>query len=133
MIESVSEITVRYSETDMMGIVYHANYLTWLEIGRTEMLRECGLPYSEMEEQGILLPVLSININYCKPARYDEVITITTRMNEKPFVKIALEYEIHRGKELLSTASSTHAFMNRDAHPIKTPRFFLDTISKEFA
>ncbi len=133
MIESVSEILVRYSETDMMGIVYHANYLTWLEIGRTEMLRERGLPYNEMEAQGILLPVLSINVNYRKPARYDDRITIITRMPEKPYVKIKLEYEIKRDTELLATASSMHAFMNRDTQPIKTPRFFLDTIGKEFA
>lgn len=132
MIESVSEILVRYSETDMMGIVYHANYLPWLEIGRTEMLRERGLPYSEIEARGVLLPVLSININYRKPARYDETITIITRMPQKPFVKISLEYELKRGDELLATASSAHAFMNREAQAIKTPRFFLDTIAKDF-
>lgn len=129
MIESVSKINVRYSETDAMGIVYHANYLPWLEIGRTQLLKEIGFPYKQLEEDGLLLPVLEINLKYKKPARYDEEITIITRIKEKPFVKIRLEYEVKREEELLVTGSSVHAFMNRNAQPIKAPRHFIDSIS----
>ena len=97
------------------------------------MLREHGVPYSEMEAQGILLPVLEISMKYRRPARYDEEITIITRMHQKPFVKIHLDYEVKKGDELLATAKSMHAFMNRSAQPIKTPRYFLDAISQKFA
>lgn len=128
MIESVSKVTVRYAETDAMGIVYHANYLPWLEISRTQMLKEVGFPYKQLEEDGLLLPVLEINFKYRKPARYDEEITIITRMKKEPLVKIHLEYEVKRGTDLLGTGYSIHAFMNREGRPLKAPKHFIDSL-----
>lgn len=132
MLQCVTDIVVRYAETDMMGIVYHANYLPWLEIGRTQLLRERGLPYKEIEAKGLLLPVLEVNVKYKRPAKYDDTLTIVTRMPEKPFVKIRMEYEVKREDELLATASTVHAFMNRSGQAVKVPGFFLDAMADCF-
>lgn len=132
MIESVSEIQVRYAETDMMGIVYHANYLPWLEIGRTDLLRNKGLPYKEIEERGIFLPVLEVNVKYRRPAKYDDRIAIHTRISEKPYLKIHIDYELKRGDELIATARTVHAFMSKSGQPIKIPAFFKDAMDREF-
>src|SRR5687768_2534532 len=101
MIESRCQVTVRYAETDMMGVVYHGNYLPWFEIGRTTLLKELGLPYRELEESGFRLPVLEVGAKYFRPAVYDDTLTIVTRMKEKPVLRIHLEYEVRRGDELL--------------------------------
>ena len=132
MIESRTQTEVRYSETDMMGIVYHANYLSWLEMGRINLLKEHGLSYRQMEEEGLLLPVLEIQLKFIKPARFEDQIVITTWMRSMPYVKIKLEYEISRGEEILATGHSLHAFMNREARPIKTPKVFLDKMRDSF-
>ena len=132
MITSESTIVVRYAETDMMGIVYHANYLPWLEIGRTQLLKEHGFPYKELEARGLLLPVIEINMKYRRPATYDDTITIKTIMKEKPYVKIHLDYEIFKGDQLIATGYSVHAFMNKNAQPIKAPRDFLDALAQAF-
>jgi len=97
MITSEAQVTVRYAETDMMGVVYHANYLPWLEIGRTTLLREHGLPYRMLEELGYRLPVLEISAKYLRPAVYDDTLTIVTTMREKPLIKLVLDYEVRRG------------------------------------
>lgn len=128
MLECVTDIVVRYAETDMMGIVYHANYLTWLEIGRTQLLRDNGLPYKDIEAQGLYLPVLEVSVKYRRPATYDDPVTIVTRMREKPFVKIHLEYDVKRGEDLLATATSVHAFMNSDGQAVRVPAFFNDAM-----
>ena len=132
MISSESTIVVRYSETDMMGIVYHANYLPWLEIGRIQLLKERGFPYKELEAQGLLLPVIEINMKYRRPATYDDTITIKTIIKDKPFVKIRLEYEVLKGEELIATGHSVHVFMNKQAQPIKAPRRFLEALNHAF-
>ncbi|EDY81266.1 conserved hypothetical protein [Verrucomicrobiia bacterium DG1235] len=132
MIESVSNIQVRYAETDMMGIVYHANYLPWLEIGRTELLRENGLPYKEIEARGVMLPVLEVNVKYKRPAKYDDTVSIHTRISEKPFLKIKIDYELKRGDELLATATTLHAFMNSKGVPVKPPTFFKEALAKHY-
>lgn len=132
MIESVSEIQVRYSETDMMGIVYHANYLPWLEIGRTEMLRKYGLPYTELEAKGYFLPVLEVNLRYKRPAKYDDSIQIHTRMKEEPVIRLKIDYEVTRENELLATGHTTHAFINGEGLPLKPPLFFREAMAKLF-
>jgi len=132
MITSESTIVVRYAETDMMGIVYHANYLPWLEIGRTQLLKEHGFPYKVLEAQGLLLPVIEINMKYRRPATYDDTITIKTIMKEKPSVKIHLDYEIFKDDQLIATGYSIHVFMNKQGQPIKAPRNFLDAIAQAF-
>ncbi len=131
MISSRSAVTVRYAETDMMGIVYHANYLTWFEIGRTAMLKEMGIPYVQLEAEGFRLPVLEVAAKYLRPAVYDDTLTIVTVMRETPVLRIRLEYEVRRGEELLATGSTVHAFVDREGRPVRPPAWVVARM-KEF-
>ena len=124
MITSRASVSVRYAETDMMGVVYHGSYLPWLEIGRTELLKEHGLPYRELEAEGFFLPVVEVSLRYLRPAKYDDTVVITTVLKEKPSLRIRMEYELHRGDELIATASSLHVFIDRAGKPVRPPAAF---------
>lgn len=128
MISSESKIRVRYSETDKMGYLHHANYLNYFEVGRTDFLRNKGMTYKEMEDDGILLPVVSININYKIPAYYDEILTVKTFLKGKPEIKVFFEYEIYNEKsELICTGNSTLVFVDaRSRKPRKAPYYFME-------
>jgi acyl-CoA thioester hydrolase len=121
MLQSRASVTVRYAETDMMGIVYHGSYLPWFEIGRTTLLKEIGLPYRELEAAGFRLPVLEVTAKYLRPAVYDDVLTIVTTLREKPLLRIALDYEVRRGEELLATGRTLHAFVDLRGRPVRPP------------
>ena len=133
MIESRTQIVVRYAETDMMGVVYHGNYLPWFEVGRTTLLKEMGLPYRQLEADGYRLPVLEISAKYLRPAVYDDTITIVTLLREKPLLRIRLEYEVRRGVELLATGWTVHAFIDREGKPVRPPATALAVFGKAFA
>lgn len=99
------EVRVRYSETDQMGVVYHGNYLPYFEIGRVEWLRNKGISYKSLEESGVGLPIVSVTVNYKKPARYDDLLTIKTKFKSQSSVKIEFDCEIWNEQgELLTTA-----------------------------
>jgi acyl-CoA thioester hydrolase len=132
MIQSRTQVTVRYAETDMMGVVYHGNYLPWFEIGRTTLLREQGLPYRQLEEDGFRLPVLEVAVKYLRPAVYDDTVTIVTTLRERPLLRIRLEYEVYRGEELLATGSTVHAFIDRSGRPVRPPATFSETMAALF-
>ncbi|MDT3425179.1 acyl-CoA thioester hydrolase [Paenibacillus forsythiae] len=87
---------VRYQESDQMGVVYHSNYLNWFEIGRTEMLRELGFTYLELENKGVLLPVTSAELRYKRSAKYDDMVVVYTRMTSFTPVRLTYEYEVRR-------------------------------------
>jgi len=133
MIVSRTEIAVRYAETDMMGVVYHANYLAWFEVGRTQLLREIGLVYRDLEAQGYLLPVVEVGAKYFRPALYDDRITIVTTLAEKPLLRIRLDYEVKRGDDLLVTGFTVHGFINKAGEPIRPPAGFKDRMAELFA
>jgi acyl-CoA thioester hydrolase len=120
---------VRYSETDQMGVVYHGNYAQFFELGRTEWLRALGITYKELENQGIMLPVIQLQCNFLKSALYDDVLTIETELVKKPMVKIAFNYKItNQNEELICTGSSVLAFMNmKTGKPLQCPE---DLLSK---
>lgn len=125
------QFRVRYAETDQMGVVYHANYLNWFEIGRTELIRELGYPYRTIEEKGLLLPVVEAEVKFLKPARYDDVVGIYTRVLEKTSVRLHFAYEIRRVNEeaaqaaderqgdLLVTGTTRHVWVNPSWKPIR--------------
>ncbi len=121
LIQSRAKVTVRYAETDMMGVVYHGSYLPWFEIGRTTLLKEMGLSYRQLEADGYRLPVLEVSAKYFRPAVYDDELTIVTTMTEKPLLRIRLEYEVRRGEELLATGMTVHAFIDRAGKPVRPP------------
>ena len=118
------QFRVRYSETDQMGVVYHGNYLDWFEIGRTEYFREEGVLYKDLEAAGILLAVVDIECSYHYPARYDDLVTVITMVEEVKRTKLKFKYEIRNAEtdKLLVTGTSTHAFVNEDFKPISMQR-----------
>jgi acyl-CoA thioester hydrolase len=132
MLTNRSEIQVRYAATDMMGIAYHGSYLPWLEIGRTNALRENGCVYADLEKAGYRLPVLEVNVQYKKPAFYDDVVVIETEMREKPHLRIRLDYKLTRGGELLATAHTVHAFINHQGEPVRPPQMFVEAAKRWF-
>lgn len=133
MITSRISLAVRYAETDMMGVVYHGSYLPWFEVGRTTLLKECGLPYRELEALGYHLPVLEVGLKYLRPARYDDTVTILTTLAEKPLVRIRLDYEVRRGEELLATGFTVHGFISHDGAPVRPPAAFTTRMRELFA
>lgn len=126
MIETSTEVQVRYAETDKMGVVYHGNYFTWFEIGRVRMLDEAGLPYREIEASGYLLPVLEATAQYLRPASFDDRLTIKTFIREMPTVRIKIDYEVWKDDTLLCTGSTRHAFVDENGSPSRPPAHFTE-------
>ncbi len=112
---------VRYAETDAMGIVHHASYVVWMEMGRTEFMRSFGFTYRQLEEMGVLLPVLEISVRYKRAAFYDDELVITTWVEELTRVRIKLAYKIERVSDnsLLTEAYSVHTFAGPGGRPIR--------------
>ncbi|MBT2692424.1 thioesterase family protein [Bacillus sp. ISL-55] len=128
MIISSREIEVRYAETDQMGVVYHANYLVWMELGRTQLIKELGFNYAEMEKDGIISPVLDIQASYKKPLRYGDTATIKTWVEEYDGIRSVYKYEIFNGEgDLALTGSSKHVCVKKDSfRPISLKRSYPD-------
>jgi acyl-CoA thioester hydrolase len=107
-----------------MSVVYHANYLNWFEVGRTELIRQAGLTYRELEEKGILLPVTDANLSFKRPALYDDVVEIRTRVAEISPLRLTFVYEIYRmpEEELLVKGNTMHVFTNAELKPIRLSR-----------
>ncbi|NCT09483.1 MAG: acyl-CoA thioesterase [Flavobacteriia bacterium] len=130
MKNSLTKTRVRYSETDQMGVVYHGNYAQFFELGRTEWLRKLGVTYKDMEISGIMLPVISLNCNFIKSAKYDDLLTIETILVKKPLVKIEFDYKItNQNNELICTGNSVLAFINTNTQkPTKCPDYLLERL-----
>ena len=125
-----TKIKVRYAETDQMGVVYHGNYAQYLEIGRLEWLTALGISYKEMEADDVMLPVVSLSLNYKKPAFYDDVLTISTTLVKQPTASIEFNYEIRNSSgELLTTANTKLVFVNMKSNfPMRCPQYILDKL-----
>ena len=128
------KIRVRYGETDQMGTVYYGNYAAYYEAARVESLRDLGFIYREMEEKGIMLPVIENHSYFMGPAHYDELITIRTRIPELPRVRIKFEYEVYNEKnDLINTGNTILAFINRNTGvPTRPPKEIMDTLAPFF-
>jgi acyl-CoA thioester hydrolase len=118
-----ARVRVRYAETDQMGIVYHSNYLIWMEVGRVEYCRTKGILYRDMEaEEGILLVVAEVNCRYSSPALFDEEVLIRTRIEEATPRIVRFEYEINGSDgRLLVSGFTKHVFCSRERKPTKLP------------
>ena len=124
------EIRIRYGETDQMGVVYHGNYAQYLEMGRIEWLRNLGISYKQMEEEGVMLPVISLSLNYKKSARYDDLIKVTTRLKNLPTAKIDFEYVIeNEAGEIVTTAETSLVFIDMNSNkPMRCPKYILERL-----
>jgi acyl-CoA thioester hydrolase len=125
-------VRVRYAETDQMGVVYHGNYAQYFEMGRVEWLRNLGVSYKWMEENGVMLPVVSLEMNYKKPARYDDLLRVKTILKSQTSVKIEFDYEIYNEQnQLLTTGYSMLVFVDmKTGRPIAPPKYVSDKIKE---
>ncbi|TVX97998.1 acyl-CoA thioesterase [Cohnella terricola] len=128
-------LRVRYQETDQMGVVYHANYLNWFEIGRTEWVRQAGIAYKDMEARGLLLPVTDVEASFKQPASYDEWVTVCTRVAEMTSVRVRFESRVidgnlteqfgssYAGEEppgtVLVKGGTRHVWVNKEWKPVR--------------
>ena len=134
MLHHEIKIRVRYGETDQMGYVYYGNYAQYFEMGRVEWLRNLGISYKRMEELGIMLPVLNLNINYLKPAKYDDLLTLKTTLLKKPSVRIEFDFELFNEDNVLLTKGFTSLVFIDIAKnkPTRAPDYILEKINPFF-
>lgn len=134
MYTSETKIRVRYGETDKMGYVYYGIYPLYYEVGRTELMREFDFPYSKIEEMGIMLPVISLDIKYRKAAKYDDLLTIKTIIKELPSARITFNYEVYNQQnELLNNGSTTLVFIDEKSRkPRRAPDELIKRLSSHF-
>lgn len=114
-------IRVRYAECDPMGFAHHSVYPVWLEIARTELLRSAGLAYADLEKSGTLIVVVKLSLTYKKPARYDDPLDVTATLRRIGGVRIEHDYEVRRGHDLICTASTTLACLDREGKLTAVP------------
>ena len=117
----LTDIRVRYAECDPMGVAHHTAYPVWFEIGRTELLRTSGDTYARLEQDGVLLVVVKLEVNYKRPARYDDLLQLETTLESCGHVKITHTYELRRDAEVLATAKTVLACVDRDGTPREVP------------
>lgn len=123
---SESKIRVRYAETDAMGIVYHANYYVWFEVGRGNFMRQYDMSYKQMEDVGIILPVVETHCRYKSPAKYDDLLTVKTQVKEISPVKISFLYKVVRDSDnaVLAEGETLHAFTDKSKKPMNLKKHY---------
>lgn len=134
MIEHSVQIRVRYSETDQMAYVYYGNYASYFEVARVEAFRRIGFSYKQMEEAGVMMPVLEYKTKYIKPAKYDDLLTIKVYIKNKPGVRITFDYEVYNEQDVLLTiAETTLVFINSNTgKPMLPPPVFMSFFEKYY-
>ena len=133
-LKNKTQFRVRYAETDQMGIVYHANYLIWMEVGRIELVRELGLNYHDLEaNEGLLLSVINASCRYIYPARYDQEVCVETELSMVNPRMVEFTYDIssvHPAK-LLAEGATRHLWLNRNLRPSRLPEHYLQLLHPE--
>jgi acyl-CoA thioester hydrolase len=133
MIVNTTHVRVRYADTDKMGVTYYSKYLEWFEVGRTELLREIGMPYSLMEKDGIALPVIEVYCRYHAAAVYDQLVRIVSAVKELPRATIRIQYQIYNENEdLLVEGYTIHSFIGNGGRPVRPPKSFLEVLHPHF-
>lgn len=122
---------VPYADTDQMGFVYYANYLVLFERSRNEFLRENGLNYKELEDQGVMLPVIEAHCEYKQPARYDDLLTIKVWASKIKGTRLTMNCEVYRDEELLASGYTVHVCMCPDGRPIRPPNTLKNLVVKD--
>ncbi len=128
-----TEIRVRYADTDQMQFVYNGKYLEYFEVGRTEMLRENGLSYHEIESHGFQLPLIEAYVKYQNPAHYDDILIVESRVTENPSFRIKIDYRIFKkgADYTVGEGYTTHVFINKNTKKaVRPPAFFVEAMKK---
>ena len=131
MVKSLTKIRVRYADTDQMRVVYHGKYLEYFELGRSDLIRNLGLPYSQLESDGIFLPVVEAFAKYRRPAHYDELLVVESEVAGIPMASLRIEYRVFRDgeKEVLAEGYTIHSFFNAaTGKPTRAPKALVDVI-----
>ncbi len=128
--ESITPLRVRYAETDAMGIVHHAVYPVWMELGRSDLLRELGQSYRSWEERGVMMSVAELRVTYRAPARYDELVEVCTRLKAAGRRKVVFAYEIRRAGIRLAEGESVHVVTGPDGRARVMPEDLLRFLSQ---
>ena len=125
MFQSEINLIVRYAETDQMGIVHHSNYPIWFEAGRTDFIRKMGMPYSKIEEAGILLPLIELRCFYRGAARYEDEIVVKTKIKESSLTRITFYYEVYKRNDscIITSGETMHVWTTRDLKPVSIKKF----------
>lgn len=126
-------LRVRYAETDQMGYVYYGNYSTYYEVARAEALRSLGLSYKEVEDAGVMMPVVKNHSSYYRPARYDDLLEIKVVLKSEPATRITFYYEIYVDDVLIHVGDTTLAFVNKETfRPCKAPEVMVELLKPFF-
>ena len=131
--KNLTKVRVIYADTDALGIVYHTNYIKWFEIGRGELLRELGIPYSQIENMGYYLPLTEVNCHYLCPARYDQIVLIETQIIFVKRASIKFRFLIwdEKQEKTLVEGESVHACINKQGKIVRIPREIIEKIDPE--
>lgn len=134
MFQTSIQVRVRYAETDQMGYVYYGNYATYYEVARVEALRTLGLSYKELEEKGVMMPVLENRSKFLLPGKYDELLTVKVSILKMPAVKIIFNYDIYNeSDQLIHEGETTLAFINMESgRPVRMPEEMQKLLSQFF-
>ncbi len=129
-VTNITSYRVIYGDTDQMGVVYYANYLRWFERGRSEFLRQIGLPYGNIEAAGYHFPVAEVHCRYAQSARYDDVVEIATTLVDLGRASLSFEYKISRQADqlTLATGSTKHACIDREGQLKRVPKMLTDAV-----
>lgn len=124
MVETETIFTVRYAETDQMGIAHHSNYAVWFEAGRTDFFQNLGMTISQIEELGILLPLSHIDCNFLNPAKYEDKVAVKTKIKEMTCVRIEFSYQVVNGSDgrIHATGSTSHAWTDKAVKPLNVKK-----------
>lgn len=127
------KIKVRYCETDQMGLVHHGSYINYFEEARIAWISNLGFSYSEMEKSGIILPVSKLNVNYLRPAYFDDDLLISVELAELPTSRLIFNYTINKEEEVIVTGTTVLAFLNKETKkPVKCPDYMLEKVTPLF-
>lgn len=135
MVKHTCEIRVRYADTDNMQFVYNGKYLEYFEVGRTELLRSCGLPYSKVENEGYQLPLLEAGLKYLNAAKYDDLLEVTATVSELYTPKVHIEYAIKRKgtEDIICEGFTSHIFIKTDTKKaVRPPKIYVDILAPYF-
>lgn len=129
---SKSKITVRYAETDQMGIAHHSNYPIWYEVARTDLIKKIGMSYTEMENQGVSVPLIELQCKYIAAAFYEDELTIEAKVSNVTPVKLEFEYKIYKNgsSKPINTGRTLHALVNKDLRPVNVKKNYPDLYEK---
>lgn len=130
IIENTTQIRVRYADTDKMGIVYNGNYLAFFEVGRTELMRSRGLPYTEFEAEGYLLPLVESHVNYKAPAYYDDLLNVVATLDVDAITStLKFNYSVFRNDIFIANGYTIHSFLKTETmRPVRPPKFFIEKL-----